>query len=86
MLDAMEDGAQRFNLGLGLAQLLNGDTGQTYRRVQFVNGAVAFDAQGVLGYTLASDKASLASISTARVDTIESNSRFKKGFFRHTPW
>lgn len=86
MLNAMEDDAEGLDFGLRLAQLIEGNAGEADGGVQLIDGAVAFDAQGVFGDALAADETGLTAIAAARVDAIESNARFEEGFLRHTSW
>jgi len=86
VLDAVEDDAQGLEFGLSVAEIIKGDAGEADGGVQFVDGAVAFDAEGIFRDSLAADEAGFTTVSAAGVDAIERDARFKEGFFSHTPW
>jgi hypothetical protein len=86
MLDAVEDDAKGLEFGLCQAEIIEGDAGEADGGVQFVDGAVAFDAEGIFRDSLAADEAGFTAVSPAGIDAVERDARFKEGFFGHTPW
>src|SRR5580658_5796979 len=83
MLNTNERGAQFEERRESGGEILNGGARNAEVRIQFIHRAVAFNAEVILGHSLATDQARLARIPTASVDAVQRQTRLAKGFVTH---
>ena len=83
MLDAADHGGKQADAGILADLFLAGDQRQADEGIQLINGAVALDAEGIFGDTLAAGEAGFAGIATLGVDAVEGQTRIFKGFIVH---
>lgn len=83
MLDAAQDRGEQAHAGIDAAEILAGDAGQADEGVQFVDGAVGFDAEGVFGDALASGEAGFTGVAALGVDAVQREAGVIEGFFAH---
>ena len=79
VLDAFEDDCERGNGREGFG----GDAGGADEGVEFVDGAVGFDAEVIFGNALAADQSGVAGITGASIDAVEGNAGFVESGFAH---
>src|SRR5580698_8516799 len=78
MLDAAQDREQRGEARV--ACFFAGNDGDSGEGVQFVDGAVGFDARGILGDALTSGETGLAGVASFGVDAVEGDAGVVKLF------
>jgi hypothetical protein len=79
MLHPVQDGCQRSQSRIFAA----GNRRQPDERVQFIDGAIGFDAQRILRDSLPAYQTGFARVSTLGVDTVQSDTRLVEWFFAH---
>jgi hypothetical protein len=79
VLDTLEDDGERGNGRQGFG----GDAGGADEGVEFVDGAVGFDAEVIFGNALAADQSGVAGITGASIDAVEGNAGFVESGFAH---